>query len=71
MLCIFYLNSDVFTLGWENEEVNDNNNNNKFIYTLDSEVRLLSVVFTGNDSIQSINTYSNKTRCKIKKTAIH
>ena len=29
-----------------------NNNNNKFIYTLDSEVKLCSIVFTDSNAIQ-------------------
>ena len=33
--------------------------NNNFIYTLDSEVNICSVVFTGTISIQWIDKYSN------------
>ena len=36
-----------------------NNDNNNFIYTLESEVKLRSVVFTGSNAIQY--NYSNNT----------
>ena len=42
------------------------NNNNNFIYTLESEVKLCSVLFTGSNAIQCINKYWNKTIRKIK-----
>ena len=41
-------------------------NNNNFMYTLDSEVNLHSVVFTDRNAIQIINSYSNTTSRKIK-----
>ena len=40
------------------------------IHTLDSEVKLRSVEFTGSNAVQLINKYTNKTTRKIK-TSIH
>ena len=45
-------------------------NNNNFIFTLDSEVKLLQVAFIGTIAIQCITKYGRKTGCKIK-TFIH
>ena len=38
-----------------------NNNNNNFIYTLDSEVKLCLIAFTGSNAVQLINKHSDNT----------